>query len=320
MRVRACSVILLTLAVFVLATEATLAQPARGSACQSLEDNTDRPAMIDWLRAFYVGRAQRRFGMEQVLENGVVWRLETDAFSSLALPRIVQMPDSAASAKANRLLEALHGCLLVEYARDAAHWYRLAQETGESLGGVPPTLPRGRFISQPNSRLVRLTYATSQLASLVEVRVDASEGNAMRIEPRGHVLDLDGGRAYSATPCADEGLFRLGGLLDLCDRKSKSHFIALWSEELRAVTKTVAYRNDPLGPSCAQSLSITNDYQFRGSVHFTPVGLAIDAGHFEPNAAWQCLAVQTSVNPVVIPWRTLAPLLRAGPWRDAVMR
>jgi hypothetical protein len=55
-------------------------------------------------------------GPEHRLKNGVAWRLINDAPTGLGLPRITWMPDRAAMNKANFLLAAAHGCLLLKDA------------------------------------------------------------------------------------------------------------------------------------------------------------------------------------------------------------
>ena len=286
--------------------------------CELFSDATC-PAMTDWLGDFYRGRAQRRPGIERRLENGVIWQLEADALSGLALPRLVAMPDGVAMARANRLLQAMHGLLLVEYAASAGAWYEAAQRAGESSGRVPSTIPHGQFLWQPQP-VLRLTYATSRLVSLEAALVEASEGNRLRIFPRGYVLDLDTGRIYEAERCANGGLFRLGPLIDICDEPSRAHFLDLWTQAQSAALGAAAPTQDSFVEFCAQSLSIVDGQGFAGAVHLTPAGLGVNAGRVQPNAAWHCLVEITPVNPVILPWRALAPLLKPSPWRNELLK
>src|ERR1700761_7435881 len=114
-------------------------------------------------------------GPEHRLKNGVAWRLIYDAPTGLGLPRITWMPDRAAMDKANVLLEAAHGCLLLLDAEAKSH---------------------GGTVLQPDPNLIALTYASSRLVSYVEMRAYTSGMGDYDIAPKGVVLDLVRNRRY----------------------------------------------------------------------------------------------------------------------------
>jgi hypothetical protein len=101
-----------------------LVLPGSGKAqnnadCRSFERDTGNSRLTERPADFFRHRQNLILGVPHVLKNGVAWRLVTDTPTGLALPRIVKMSDRAAIDKANRLLDAAHGCLLI-----AVHGWR----------------------------------------------------------------------------------------------------------------------------------------------------------------------------------------------------
>jgi hypothetical protein len=285
--------------------------------------------MVDWTRQFYKAHAQLLLGAEQRLANGVAWRLLTDRTTRLAIPRVTWMPDRRAMQRANRLLDALHGCALLEYFDSALRWHGMSKyEVTEGLekdtGRVPETFARDRFIWQPSQDVIAITYATSRLLSYAGVRVYASEGVGMLIGPKGYVLDLDKQKVYAAQGCWEDsslrinGLFRFADLLEVCDAESKEKFFALWEKYFEAVERTTAFKRERYARDCKDSMwspATLNAF----SLHLTPDGLAVFSTGFSPNSAKYCLTIRTVTNPIIIPYRELEPLMKPGPWRDELL-
>jgi hypothetical protein len=293
--------------------------------CRSLEADTQNPQMVDWLGDVYRQRAHSSAIIDHQLKNGVTWRLETDASSSLALPRITWMADPEAMEKANRLLDAAHGCLMAEYAWWAGYWYSMAKS--ESGKGHGVFAPRSHFISQPDPELIELTYASSRLVSFYHVHVHASDGNAYYIRPAGWVLDLAKGTVHTAQPCGPEGtsessngLFRLADFLDVCTPEAKARFLAVWSSKIEAIKKTPAFEKDPYFGDCQGEMGKLDDWQDESSLHLTAAGLAVYDGAFLPGWPKRCLGKKSSINPVIIPYRELEPFMKPGPWRDELLK
>lgn len=293
--------------------------------CRSFEDDARNSNMVDWLGDAYRQRALSTSGVDRTLKNGVTWRLVTDASTELTLPRVTWTADPEAMEKANRLLDAAHGCLLIEYAWWAGYWYSTAKSESGKGDGV--FAPRSRFIKQPDPDLIELTYASSRLVSFYHVYVHASDGNAYYIRPAGWVLDLAKGTAHAAQPCGPEdtvarsnGLFRLADFLDVCTPEAKARFLALWSNKIEAIKKMPAFEKDPYFGDCQGEMGKLDEWQDPPSLHLAATGLAVYDSSFLPGWPKRCLEQKSSINPLIIPYRELEPFMKAGPWRDELLK
>lgn len=306
-----------------------MAFPMRANAqrddCVELEGGNIDLAMVDWLADYYAGRVQRRWGSEQRLPGGVVWRLETDAATKLGLPRIVAMPDGAAMRKANRLLDALRGCLLLADA-DGHDMDHAPGPSEEPYDFSWQAQRHGRPMDQPE-RLVNLTYASSRLVSFSQVHI-AWTRPQWTIALIGVVLDLEQDRMVSVTGCDDAHYpfslsdgFRLGDFLEVCDEDAHARFIAVWERALSAVEQTPLYRQLAGEEVCRLRWPGDDGIgNFRYSLSLTSAGLAMYIGHWWPTIARHCMVEPSPFNPLIIPWQELQSFLRPGSWYDELLR
>jgi hypothetical protein len=188
-------------------------------------------------RAYYRAHARVRPGPERRLPNGAAWHLLFDVGTGMAAPRMTWMPDRTSTDRANRLLEAIHGLSLIEYADQAEQWPRQY--------APPPVSQRRRyeewvaspsrsdhFISQDE---VAVTYATGKLVSYVELGKVAFQESYVPPWLEGWTLDLDRGVVFTIGPCPGSErydmygspLFRFGDLLDVCDEASYGRLLGL---------------------------------------------------------------------------------------------
>jgi len=294
---------------------------ATDRACDDNEVECADDAQIGRLQDYYKSHSRVRLGREYRLSNGVAWRNLVDIPTKLAIPRITWMPDRKAMQRANRLLDAIQGGILSEYAELRSFWREAGEFAAKIEGSVPAVIPRDRFIWQPD--LVSLTFATSKLVSYTEVRIYQSDG--MRLpQAQGRVLDLERGRIFSIESCtAGESLysndtFRFGDFLEVCDPESLTNFLALWAEKVEAASRAAAHGTDPDAEYCAEAMK---PYDSRWlALYLTPSGLAVHNGHFWPNSAYECMLEKSAVNPVIIPYRDLEPFMKPGPWRDELLK
>jgi hypothetical protein len=233
-------------------------------------------------------------GPEHRLKNGVAWRLINDAPTGLGLPRITWMPDRAAMNKANFLLEAAHGCLLLKDA-----------ESKRS----------GSTVLQPDPNLIALTYASSRLVSYVEMRAYTSGMGDYGIAPQGVVLDLVRNRRYEATGCGYFA-FHLADFFDACSRDVSYGFWKIWFARTEAIKEAAASAPD----NCDRRMG---DLEFPRNIsaYLTEAGLAIyDSDHLRGLSKFCVDASRSLIPPVVIPYQELEPVLKPGPWRDELLK
>jgi hypothetical protein len=281
--------------------------------CRSIELDTGSSRVTERPADFFRHRQNLTLGIPHVLKNGVAWRLVTDTPTGLALPRIVKMSDRAAMDKANRLLDAAHGCLLIRRAWLESHWFGVGQAGGAGMAASP--------VFQPDPALVEVTYASPRLVSYTEVRVYAVDFASYDIEPRGVVLDLERNRIYQASGCGgvmDDsfGWFRLGQMLEVCTSEAKAKFGKIWSSKIEPIEKAAALAPD----NCERRMG-TQDSSSGISMYLKDDGLAMYDYSRLAGVPKVCLDAKKSlVGPVVIPYRELEAFMKSGPWRDELLK
>jgi hypothetical protein len=288
--------------------------------CDDYEVECADDTHIGRLQDYYKSHSRVRLGQEHRLSNGVAWRNLVDIPTKLAIPRITWMPDRKAMQGANRLLDAIHGGLLLRYAELKLSWRETGELAAKAEGSVPAVIPRDRFIWQPD--LVSLSFATSKLVSYAEVRIYRDDGMLLP-EAQGRVLDLERGRIFSIESCTlgesyYGNTFRFGDFLEVCDPESLTKFLALWAERVGAASKAAVHGTDPYAEYCAEAMKPYGSGRWL-ALYLTPSGLAVHNGRFWPNSAYDCMLEKSAVNPVIIPYRELEPFMKPGPWRDELL-
>lgn len=288
----------------VLTVAALLSLPAVGAAqdirdCQSFGTYSGSAAAIDQLAAAFRQRPKPIPGELHASEEGTVWRLVADAATGLALPRFTAMRDRAAMESANRLLDADHGCLLLNDRGLASHAH----------------------ILQPDRALVAVTYASPHLVSYVEMRVYPQDAVSYDIRPKGVVLDLAKGRRYEVSGCGGPkddsfGWFRLGDLLRVCSFEARAGFMKIWMLRAEAVAAAAARAPD----ACERRMGLL-EFPSDTSMYLTERGLAVyDHSHLS-GVPKVCLdAGKSLIGPIVIPYGELTPFMAPGPWRNELLK
>jgi hypothetical protein len=273
--------------------------------CEGKWSDTSDTRVLDDLGAWWrqYGRPAPR--PEQRLANGVAWRLHVDAPTGIAQPRITWMTDVGAMRRANRLFDALHAC-------------------GAVIAGNLP-----RIWQVPGS--VRLTYATPQLASSIEVGGARLEERDKELPvPDGYILDLVRGEIVGLGRCDRESKlhtladrFALDGLLDTCAPGAHDRFLALWKREVEATARLPSYRRDVEAKAryCSIDLQIKWVGDLLFGLHLTLSGLAVRIVWMWPRSARSsCTDLNSPYDTVIIPWHDLEPFLKPGPWRDELLK
>jgi len=306
-------------------------------------------------RGYYRAHAQVRLGPEHRLPNGIAWRLHIDAVTGIKQPRITWMPDAKRQRVANALFEAVHG----EDLSIADDMFENREEIRESEGeylqrlfankgkiepkvSPPEEVAASRAMLRAIQQDVDLTYASVNLVSAVSVL--GSNLSRPFFYPRGVTFDLARGAVYGIMPCnsanrfdygkvADNGphyMFRFGPLLRICDEASYREFKRLYAERAAMAARVNApLMNEPPEKSnnddikfCIQQYLDADkypslDYEF--TLYLTAKGLAAHRSSFESALEMRNCTFVTPLNPTIILWHDLAPLMQPGPWRDELL-
>jgi hypothetical protein len=330
-----------------------------GPVPSGAEDSLDRLRLErGWdhatARAYFRDHAQVQLGPEHRLPNGIAWRLHVDGISGMKEPRITWMPDAKRQRTANVLFEVVHA----DDLRVAAMMNEGREENwvdeGESLrrmwaerAGATPREGPARKINREESPLpgdrqadVALTYASVNLVSAVNVL--GLPISRPFYYPHGITFDLARGTIHGVLPCdgspgygvvAQGGpvfLFRFGPLLRICDQSSYREFKRLYAERaaMAARTHALLIKESPESPinddikTCIDQYNDADkypdrDYEF--TLYLTAKGLAAHRSWFESALEMRDCTFVTPLNPTIIPWRDLAPLMQPGPWRDELL-
>lgn len=271
----------------------------------------DLPDEATWASHFRQA-ARVEFGKEQSLPNGVSWHLLTDAVTGIAMPRLTWMPDADRMRKANDLLDKVQGA---EMLLEEAEWRSIQSANGYRQREGKPPLPFRHALAQID---VRLTYATRQLVSLVEVALVQSEGAFWPIIMRGLTLDLEREEVVNISSCyrrrpyesfgdsSESALFEYGELLNLCSQEYYRKFIALVKARAPAGASPVH--------RCPQDREHPYiDENERFILYLTFQGLAV-----QPVSAL-CPVRGAPPNAVIVPYRDLEPFMPPSRWRDELL-
>jgi hypothetical protein len=306
-------------------------------------------------RAYYRAHAQVILGPEHRLSNGVAWRLHIDAATGMKQPRITWMSDAKRQRTANKLFEGVHG----EDMRGAVDMFEnpegVREDEGQYLqrlfankGKIEPKpstleeIESARVILRGIQQDVDLTYASVNLVSAVSVV--GSNLSRPFFYPEGVTFDLARGTIHRVMPCnsanhydygqvADGGpnyLFRFGPLLRICDQASYRAFKRLYAERAAIAARIQAplIKRPPetaadshMGTCLDQYIDADKypnlDYEF--TLYLTFKGLAAHRSWFESALEMRNCTFVTPLNPTIIPWRDLEPLMQPGPWRDELL-
>ncbi len=287
-------------------------------------------------RGYYRAHAQVILKPEQRLPNGIAWRLHVDGPTGTKGVRITWMPDANRRRTANRLLEGVQGedlraAMGMFYDREGAYesegeyLQRLFANKGkiEPKGSTPQEINFAMATLRAIQGDVSLTYASSKLVSIVSVI--ASNLSRPDFYPRGLTFDLAQGVVYGVAPCTDRvgRFFRFGPLLRICDEASYRAFNRLYAEQA-AIASRVLLAQLESAPKTVPCFSYfidadkqpDADYQF--AFNLTPNGLAAHRSFVGPGEPSEC-RFATALNPTIIPYHKLAPLMEVGPWRDELL-
>ena len=159
---------------------------------------------------------------------------------------------------------------------------------------------------------------------------EALGGNGAASLVRGAVIDIPSGKIFTINACREElarPFFTFGSLLTVCDDRKLEAFRTLWRERGRIAQSNVPILPKSMFPpntitqeDCRPLvLAYINELSLF-SLYLTPAGLAVHDAFAV--GAWEhgCVTDQHSpFFPVVIPWRSLAPLMNSGPLRDELL-
>jgi hypothetical protein len=289
---------------------------------------------------YYAKRAQITNGPERRLASGVRWRLATDTQTHIAMPRIVWMPDNRNRDTANRMLETVHGGVMLfsnQQQEGFLTYLKVHEEEVPRFSGVSEEdykrhfriarelMPK-RIVMQTD---VALTYASTGFVSLIDLGyVHRDEGNYLPRIIRSVTLDLERRQFYTMEACPkgsfsrpddlSNPVFRFADLLEICDQVSLERFEALVEAEEDRIRATTVDSKVPLIEGC-RGASIKAEQEF--VVYLAVGGLAVHLTHFWPNAAGRSCPLELSArNPLIIPYRALEPLMKPGPLREELLK
>ncbi len=273
------------------------------------------------LRAFYTAHVRPILRPERRLPDGTAWRVIVDSVTGMAEARITWMADKAAMKKANRLLETLHACRLMQYWTYTTGSFAMTQDPDKE-SRLSSFITSG-VIRQPPDKVI-VSYASSRLVNVFSVDIILYMTDRPHYGLNSTVLDLERGRLvpFSRTdvicPRLDDASGQVGidGLIDVCRADDQRAFEALWRKHAAAAQARAPSRGqEPCAPP--QDDGATNR---TFNVYITAGGLAVYSGYLWPRPYRECMAEETAANPVIIPWRELEPFLKSGPWRDELLK
>jgi hypothetical protein len=312
----------LSLAMLVVAIVAGSTSQARGQRAfgEQKEDvkNTD-DALHAALTRYYRKHANVRLGPERRLANGAAWRLLTDIRTGGVAPRITWMADRRSMLTANALFEAIQGAIILSH--DQSDLWRRRMELYRWDYGYPPEVIKSPYVVHEK---VAVTYATSRLVSYVDVTREI-RAISMGVYVFGRVLDLEQRTINSIERCPDSrydvGNFRFGELLDVCDDEAYGRFLTLWADKVRRAVDKARASGDGVSEQCGESMEPLARKRRELAFYLTPTGVSVFNEDWFPNMAKFCAFYDDiTVNPIVLTYQELAPFMKAGPWRDDVLR
>jgi hypothetical protein len=279
--------------------------------------------------------ARVRLTPERRLPNGVSWRLFTDTRTTTAMPRITWMPWRESMIAANRFLETMHGAAIQDVRRLITTWkYYSAAGSGRRRVSLSTVFGQGP---------VALTYASRRFVSLLEQGSMQYDERAGATWSRGLVFDIDTGKVFAAESCKGSdfrprygeredpadwqppygartdfpGFFTYGGLMHVCDVATYTSFRAVvvrWAAETMKVSRTRGSKAE-----CWQWAKLLHDEDWPMLIVLTHAGLALHT-YRQYTDQPVCAAGYAAPDPVIVPYRELAPFFRPGPLRDELLR
>jgi hypothetical protein len=244
------------------------------------------------------------------------WALETDRKTRLAYPRLVALANGASVARANAVLEAMHGRIL-----------KTAYRATSVLSRAPfGDLDTG-FGIVVHFNIVKATYLSASTLSLVAIGEEEHEGNGGYVLVRGAAGGIASGKIFTINSCHEERrrpFFTFGPLLTVCDDGKLEAFRTLWREQARLLhgqVPAIQRRPNEITQEDCRGLVLSNiDNATFFSLYLMPGGLAVHNAF--STGAWEneCYTTRDSpFFPVVIPWQKLAPLMTPGPLRNELL-
>ncbi len=284
--------------------------------------------------AYYRAHANVRLGAQQRLPNGVAWRLLTDAKTRLAMPRITWMPDIQGMGTANRLFDVVHGSLL-EYAAQTMEEFNELDENRRSRGDVPLSVDYPVVQTE-----VRLTYASSKLAGMVDTHYTVTEGHYYPEDTDALTFDLLHATIFGISACSGSNslygddaspksaaryrMFRFGEILKVCDGDSLRDFIRILREHAKKAAAGASDDRHPFVTQCIENFRNPTgiDESSRLRLYLTFKGLAVQVAfdHLSNADNSACTFAHTALNPIIIPYVELEPFMQPGPWRDEFLK
>jgi hypothetical protein len=305
---------------FLLFTLAVAMSPVTATAgCEDEDVNQEHRA--EDLRAFYAAHVRPVLRPERRLPNGTAWRPIVDSVTGIAEARVTWMADRAAMQKANRLLEAMHGCaILNHYGAIVGSFDAMKDPRFEGALQVFTTSdsyrqpPEKVLVSYASPRLVG-TFRVSVLTAPLSSHPDYLLRSALLDLQHEKVVDVQAcNNAWSDDPDVIAQL-RIEGLIEICSDADQHAFDALWRNYATAARAAAIARHEK--PCVPEDDHRGNRY---ADLYVTAPGLAVYTGYLWPRPYRECMVEDTPANPVVIPWRDLEPFLKPGPWRDELLK
>lgn len=276
---------------------------------------------------YFRRNARIELGPERRLPNGVSWRLLTDRLTGVPTPRVTWMPNRERLLAANRLLDMVQGGDMMVVKEEERRLNELNHYRVKEMGA--PALDQRPVFAWD----VELTYVGARLMSMVANASTWGEGrySTYRLQ-RGLVFDLQAGTMAHVGACPggsevygfrpdyspetpERFVFRYGELLDLCDPARYRDFIAVLKQaeargRYRHLDPSPIYKSD----ACIEYPEIPVFQEKQEYIlYLTFSGLAVQA------TGRHCPLQRTPDNPVVIPYRDLAPFMLPGPWQEELL-
>jgi hypothetical protein len=287
---------------------------------------------------YFREHAHIRLRPEQRLANGVSWRLQVDDHTRTRIPRITWMSDHRSLLLANRMFEMVHGKAIFDAGEFEAKWLKLDKSEDSFAADVSNVYDQGE---------VELTFAGQRFVSYREIGIAAQSGSYYTRFAKSQVLDLEHGTFSGVEACPrakgpyGEGFpdydwnkpesykeaedpavryFIFGSLLRLCDEERFRTFRAFAVKWAKAAIPAEDASRSPQADYCsawAWDLA-TKDLPMRPVLGVS--GLVLyDLDAPRGVRSYRCPSGAFQIDPVVIPYRELAPLMIPGPLRDELL-
>lgn len=271
--------------------------------------------------AFYRSFARPRREKIRHSEAGGTWALETDQRTRISYPRVGHLASGKVDAPVNEALTSLHGQRI-----------RWTLETDKMLAtnltyltdraSVPPRIAvePGGSTTQTAARITYFSKTTLSVVDMAYVSMVLTSGWAFA---RGVMVDIKSGAIFDVSVCNPDlkrPMFTFGPLLKICSEDSLTAFFDLWqTSELKAATRKPTGRlAKEIELLCNGTSYISSNARF--TLYLSSGGLAVHDLIAIGSGPTLCVADPGNpYNPVVIPYKDLAPLMTPGPLRDELL-